>query len=296
MLRDDILQYIETISTAQREASREFVPAVASFMEHAYTLCINESGIGSYVRMKQHMMSHVEQHRFTMFKAASQTIEEALKAMCKTLEEMLSNNADEIFAAIRSAYLGALSGVQVSADTSSRSERDLKAEVVVFLNEVDDKFEPIAKDGEAEAGDEKEEEATTGVENRAESETEVEAQGEANATAETMDVDIEDTIEIGSEPPERDPSTAIADDATSPDVNAVRAEEQQQEQHDLPQMENNNHGNDDDDDDVVEVDKVLHLQKSDDGDLIGFDTAQQGNAAFSTHWSNVGWGWHKSTQ
>ncbi|PVH98719.1 hypothetical protein DM02DRAFT_719195 [Periconia macrospinosa] len=110
MLQDNINQYLDHVTQAQREASREFVPTITMFMEHAYDLCTAEAGPGSYMRMKGHMTMHVEKERSKMFTAASEAVEKALNEMCKTLEEKLSNNADEIFASVRAAYMHALSG------------------------------------------------------------------------------------------------------------------------------------------------------------------------------------------
>ena len=42
----------ETILAHQKEINREFVPVVAQHMDYAYDACTNESGPGSFARMK----------------------------------------------------------------------------------------------------------------------------------------------------------------------------------------------------------------------------------------------------
>ena len=42
----------DTILTHQKEINREFVPVIAQHMEYAYDGCTNESGPGSFARMK----------------------------------------------------------------------------------------------------------------------------------------------------------------------------------------------------------------------------------------------------
>ncbi|OQO03091.1 hypothetical protein B0A48_11346 [Cryoendolithus antarcticus] len=53
---------IQGVHEKQREINREFTPVIASAIESAYIHCTNESGTGSYSRMKLHMANHVATH------------------------------------------------------------------------------------------------------------------------------------------------------------------------------------------------------------------------------------------
>ncbi|KAF1961197.1 hypothetical protein CC80DRAFT_463932 [Byssothecium circinans] len=145
LFRDLNVQYLAAMTEAQRDANRDFVPTIANIMDTAYDICTNERGPGSYMRMKGHMTSHVEQVRHSMFKEATMSVESHLNQMCRALEEMMSNGADDIFAKMRADYLQVLGGVQVSKDVVPREEKALKGEIKKMLNEVDGQFERIAK-------------------------------------------------------------------------------------------------------------------------------------------------------
>ncbi|CAI6329371.1 unnamed protein product [Periconia digitata] len=147
LFRDKVNDFLTIISDFNREANREFVPVVAYAMEEAYKKCVDEAGTGSYMRMRDHMTSHVEVHRYKMFTTASQTVIKSLTMMCDRLEKCMSTNANGIFASVRASYLRAFSGLQVSQNVRSRSERILRAELVALLNQTDELFEPIVKGG-----------------------------------------------------------------------------------------------------------------------------------------------------
>ena len=68
ILKDFSSSVKETILAHQKEINREFVPVVAQHMERAYDGCSNESGPGSFARMKvimngmydfQHLVSRI---------------------------------------------------------------------------------------------------------------------------------------------------------------------------------------------------------------------------------------------
>jgi hypothetical protein len=137
------IELLAAMQETQKDANREFVPTISSFMLEAYDLCTNERGMGSFVRMKGHMVDHVERVRHRMFTEATKKVEQHLTQMCKTLEEMMANKSDEIFAMMRADYMRVLGGVQVGQGVMSREENCMRTEVKTILREVDPQFEKI---------------------------------------------------------------------------------------------------------------------------------------------------------
>jgi hypothetical protein len=141
----------ETLSTellammqeAQKDANRDFVPTIANLMLTAYELCTDESGPGSFMRMKNHMITHVEHSRHHMFTSATKTVEAHLAQMCRGLEEKMANRSDEIFAMMRADYMQVLGGIQVSQHAISKEENSMKTEIKTILNKVESQFEQV---------------------------------------------------------------------------------------------------------------------------------------------------------
>lgn len=136
MFKDLNAQLKVRMTEAQREANRDFVPTLANIMLTVYQLCADESGIGSFARMKSHMTTFVQQHSPHMFPAAIKTVEAALVQMCRDLEQEMANKADEICQLMRADYMRVLGGVQVSSDVMNKPDRSLRAEVMAQLKQV----------------------------------------------------------------------------------------------------------------------------------------------------------------
>ncbi|KAF2443457.1 hypothetical protein P171DRAFT_495215 [Karstenula rhodostoma CBS 690.94] len=124
------------LTEAQRDANREFVPTLANFMMTVYDRCANEYGTGSFIRMKNHMEAFVQLNSPTMFRAATQTVEEALTRVCRDLETEMSNKANEISSLMHRDYMHALVGVQATLEMEKQPQRSLKAEVLAQLKQV----------------------------------------------------------------------------------------------------------------------------------------------------------------
>ncbi|KAF2688782.1 hypothetical protein K458DRAFT_414486 [Lentithecium fluviatile CBS 122367] len=141
------VELLAAMQEAQKDANRDFVPTIANIMYTAYELCTEERGPGSYMRMKAHMVGHVDRQRHTMFTFAAKTVEHQLTNMCKGLEEKMANKSDEIFAVMHADYMRVLGGVNVSQNVMSREEKGMRTEIKVILDEVDSQFQRIS-DGE----------------------------------------------------------------------------------------------------------------------------------------------------
>ncbi|KAB5577792.1 Dynamin family-domain-containing protein [Coniochaeta sp. 2T2.1] len=106
-------------------------------MKPAYVRCTQESGPGSYLRMKNHMCTHVEQARNTMFHRATDTVRNELKAICDAVGQELGKQIlDAIFNNLSRDYMSVLgpdNDKAVSAIT--RAERMLRGELSSMLSQ-----------------------------------------------------------------------------------------------------------------------------------------------------------------
>lgn len=156
-LKNDLVQKMTEV---QREANRDFTPTITAIMHTAYVLCTEESGEylpypkmdrilthlgpGSFKRMKAHMAAHVDYARRHMFQDAAETVQNHLNEMCKELQELMEEKADQIFVNMRCDYLRVLGGVQLNEEPKmSKEDRAMRAEVRPMLFEVDVRFERI---------------------------------------------------------------------------------------------------------------------------------------------------------
>jgi uncharacterized protein YeeX (DUF496 family) len=137
---------ITKMTELQREANRDFTPTVANIMHSVYDMCTNECGKGSFMRIKAHMAQQVKQNRHSMFHDATKTVKHHLDGMCKALEDVMEERADEIYVSMKNDYMRVLGGVQINqAEVMSKEERALRSEVMEILRGVDAQFEPIAR-------------------------------------------------------------------------------------------------------------------------------------------------------
>ncbi|KAI8943413.1 hypothetical protein NX059_001425 [Plenodomus lindquistii] len=137
---------VTQMTELQREANRDFTPTIANIMHTVYYACAVESGPGSYKRMKEHMMNHIEQQRHQMFHNATKTVEKHLDQMCKALQESMEAKADEIFVQMNRDYMQALAGREIKAPMllKGREEREIRKEIKELILGLDEQFEDIA--------------------------------------------------------------------------------------------------------------------------------------------------------
>ena len=81
----------------QREANRDFTPTIANIMHTVYDRCSSEVGPGQYNRMKEFMTDTVDHCRYNMFNDATLTVKRHLDDLCRALEDVMEEKADEIF-------------------------------------------------------------------------------------------------------------------------------------------------------------------------------------------------------
>ncbi|KAH7412113.1 hypothetical protein DE146DRAFT_709700 [Phaeosphaeria sp. MPI-PUGE-AT-0046c] len=137
------------MTVLQRDANRDFTPTIANLMHTVYETCADERGTGSFTRMKEHMLRYVDAYRHSMFNDATLTVQRNLDSMCKTLEELMEEKADEIFIGMKRDYQRVLGGgLHMHLDEAAvlpKAERDLRSEVMEALKTIDTRFEPIAR-------------------------------------------------------------------------------------------------------------------------------------------------------
>ncbi|KAK7450956.1 hypothetical protein Landi51_05272 [Colletotrichum acutatum] len=141
------------VQELQREASRGFHPVVQQEMQPAYDICVAESGPGSYARMKNHMVSHVEASRDTIFRHSTDSVKEQLEALCRRLQDELTAHVQDIYSLLARDYLHVLIGVDKDPKPTGlpRAERLLRAEMYRKLEQTAKRFARPSQDASADA-------------------------------------------------------------------------------------------------------------------------------------------------
>lgn len=81
-----------------------------------------------------------------MFNEATMTVKRHLDAVCRSLQELMEERADEIYIKMKADYMRVLGGVQISQATAmSRDERNMRSNIMDQLRAVDARFESISK-------------------------------------------------------------------------------------------------------------------------------------------------------
>ncbi|OCL10223.1 hypothetical protein AOQ84DRAFT_387654 [Glonium stellatum] len=206
---------VEQMTTQQRDANREFTPVIGAAMETVYRICADESGKGSYKRMKDTMVSYVDKERHTMFFRATEAVKHRLTLMCTEIEELMSEKADEVFLQMRRDYMTTIGGAHLSqGDLMPKAERTVRRDVLDILNSADEKFRAvlegevkIVKEDEADQDNEEpEEEINDDNDSDTDSDAEEEipqaesssAVGASNSHNATVDVKMEDAPDDGT--------------------------------------------------------------------------------------------------
>ncbi|CZT20074.1 uncharacterized protein RCC_05931 [Ramularia collo-cygni] len=145
----DICQEAVTkLNEGQRELSRQFTPVIAAAMEPVYEQCNQESGKGSFARMKAAMAAHVGGKGPDMFQDASEQVKASLRALCKGITKFYLEKMDDVFLAMKRDYLGIVGGV-VGQITMPKEERMVRRAVDEAISAADGIFSEVL-DGDLE--------------------------------------------------------------------------------------------------------------------------------------------------
>lgn len=190
------------------------------------------------MRMKQHMVSHVDRVRHQMFKEATGTVQAHLNQMCKNLQQTMENKADEIFVSMRHDYLQVLGGVKINQDNvMSKEERVLRAEIKPILMSIDNKIKAViegtAEEDEAEVeADVNQMDDTGGVKSEAAIGKSEEMKVEAGAQAGQSDeMEVEAGAQVGQLEEVDVASRILAEASERLDINLEPASAKDDENH-----------------------------------------------------------------
>ncbi|KAI0417897.1 hypothetical protein F5X98DRAFT_363421 [Xylaria grammica] len=136
------------ITEAQREANRQFTPAICDAMTDAYTICTNEYGTGSYARMKSAMTDHVDDVRHSMFTEATAVVKQHLEEMCRSVMKNIAESIQVIFDTVSAEYMRALVD---QSQKPTRGELDMRSLIHKILIQGDKLFAPVLGDSTPEA-------------------------------------------------------------------------------------------------------------------------------------------------
>ncbi|KAK7966654.1 uncharacterized protein PG986_000931 [Apiospora aurea] len=141
------------ITELQREASRAFTPVICRAMHEAYRVCTEESGPGSFARMKTAMESHVSTSRHSMFHQATEEVKGMLQALCETVQREIAQYTEPVLGELSKDYLGAMLGRDVGEAKLSSAEIGMRAKVKDVLLRNEAMFSPVGKGEAVEQGD-----------------------------------------------------------------------------------------------------------------------------------------------
>lgn len=148
LFKDLATSMVEQINNEQREINRQFTPVIAQIMEHAYTVCTEERGTGSYKRMKAAMVEHVTANQETMFQQACDQVQTSLDAMCTVVSKSMLDRADGIYTMIQRDYFSIIGNVQLN-ERMSREERHARGNVDDAISALDTMFKVVVDSAEA---------------------------------------------------------------------------------------------------------------------------------------------------
>ncbi|KAF1980770.1 hypothetical protein K402DRAFT_343737 [Aulographum hederae CBS 113979] len=133
-----------SIQEKQKDASRQFVPVISNCMIQAYAVCVEESGPGSFKRMKSAMYAHVHGERSNMFSEATDNVKYHLDDMRKGVQDYMETRADQIYMAMQKDYMTVMGGQNLPKGyVMPKEERALRRQLISIIEASDDTFRKI---------------------------------------------------------------------------------------------------------------------------------------------------------
>ncbi|KAL8795726.1 MAG: hypothetical protein Q9195_001777 [Heterodermia aff. obscurata] len=215
----------DMILAHQKEINREFVPVVARHMDRAYEGCTDESGPGSFARMKAIMTGHVEQDRHAMFQASGDKVKNSLEGLIKMVEEQLGEKTDEVFVSMRRDYRAVLGAGESQGEILPRPQRLCRKEIKGVIEGVQKIFEKVVNgkldEDDSQSGDVGDEKNQEEGDDKDADENETDTDGTA-AKASQVRSDESEKQDGGNENGKEDELMA---DASSPDPTESKGED-----------------------------------------------------------------------
>ncbi|KAK1836798.1 nuclear GTPase SLIP-GC [Podospora conica] len=147
---------IKMLQELQKTANRSFSPEIQRGMIPGYEAASAETGTGSFMRMKQHMLGHVQGKCDDIFKGATDTVRAQLEEMQERVAAQVRAEMADLCATMRRDYVAVMLGRDADACSGlPRQERLLRAEVFSVVTRADGFFEGLfGREESEEEGDE----------------------------------------------------------------------------------------------------------------------------------------------
>ncbi|KAI8949489.1 hypothetical protein F4801DRAFT_403829 [Xylaria longipes] len=134
-LINKINSLISDITTAQRDANRDFTPAIQKLLTEKYNECSQDKGPGVFARIRLAMETEIKKNRRAILKGSYESVKVKLPEIPKNIQEDL-----RLFAAIMlDGMISDYSNIILGADNSEVSEL-VRQRVFELLKEVDERF------------------------------------------------------------------------------------------------------------------------------------------------------------
>ncbi|KAI0889628.1 uncharacterized protein GGS22DRAFT_182973 [Annulohypoxylon maeteangense] len=104
------IHWRKQITMVQRDANRQFIPAIRTAMLPAYQICAVEQGPGCLDRMKVVMDRHVMFHRNNMFHYAASIVKNTLRGICRKAIDDIGRTTEDMVTKISKEFQEALLG------------------------------------------------------------------------------------------------------------------------------------------------------------------------------------------
>ncbi|RWA10794.1 hypothetical protein EKO27_g4316 [Xylaria grammica] len=135
-LAHKISSFISDITTLQREANREFTPAIQQKLNSKYKQCAKDKGPGVFARMSLDLQTEIKKHQRAIFNGSCKLPMAKLSEIPQNIQEEL-----QIYIGImRDVMISDYSNVVLGTDSSEES-RIVRQGVFELLGEVDSRFQ-----------------------------------------------------------------------------------------------------------------------------------------------------------
>ncbi|KAI1752357.1 hypothetical protein F4782DRAFT_530612 [Xylaria castorea] len=134
-LNNKITSLISDIRTSQRDANRDFTPAIQKWLMPTYTKCSQDKGRGVFDRIKVEMYTEITSNRRAIFRGSYESVKAKLSEIPKNIQEDLGVLTDVMLDGMLSDY----SNVILKADNSEEANL-IRGEVFELLKGVDERF------------------------------------------------------------------------------------------------------------------------------------------------------------
>ncbi|KAI4596491.1 hypothetical protein KJ359_005245 [Pestalotiopsis sp. 9143b] len=102
------------VETFQKDANRQFTPVIMRTLAQAYSDVRQETGLGSFIRMKEAMLRHVTVQKDSMFQASCRNVQSSILRLCNEMKQEMTSKIDETVDTMSADYLQTIMGREVS--------------------------------------------------------------------------------------------------------------------------------------------------------------------------------------